>query len=228
MGPLPTFRIPYTNITHAAHIHPPSATTVPAAVAALVRFLRGPPSSHHPPSPSSPSSPSLSSTTTILTGAGLSVSSGLADYRGAQGTYRLNRDYRPIYFPEFLASHEARQRYWARSFLGWGTLTDARPNAAHRAIGDLARLGLVGAVVTQNVDSFHPRAHPHLPTVELHGYLRRTVCVSCGGELDRARFQDELTRLNPAWKRFLDDVLSADDQRAALGIRTNPDGDIEW
>jgi len=140
-----------------------------------------------------------------------------------------------VYYHEFISSHEARKRYWARSFLGWTTLHKANPNAGHYAIRDLGRLGLVKQVITQNVDSFHPRAHSHLiPTLELHGYLRSTVCISCHNEFPRDSFQDELARLNPAWASFLREVVASGalatenpDERHARGIRTNPDGDVD-
>ena len=48
-------------------------------------------------------------------------------------------------------------------------------------------------VITQNVDSFHPRAHPDLSTIELHGYLRATVRLSCRKEHDRKKFQDQFS-----------------------------------
>ncbi|KAL2159585.1 hypothetical protein VTH06DRAFT_2154 [Thermothelomyces fergusii] len=218
----PLLRIPYTDILPAPTIIPPTARSLPGAVAALREFL------------GAPSPPGLPPSTVVLTGAGLSVASGLADYRGPKGTYRVNKTYRPIYYHEFLASHEARKRYWARSFLGWTTLDRARPNAGHYAVGDLGRLGLVSAVVTQNVDSFHPRAHPDLPTVELHGYLRSAVCTSCRAEVPRDGFQADLARLNPVWAAFLREAvasgaLETEDprERRARGIRVNPDGDVE-
>ena len=73
-----------------------------------------------------------------------------ADYRGTEGTYTLNKKYRPIYYNEFITNHEARKRYWARSFLGWTNLHRARPNVAHMAVRDLGKLGLVNGVITQS------------------------------------------------------------------------------
>ncbi|KAK3898121.1 SIR2 family histone deacetylase [Staphylotrichum tortipilum] len=219
----PLMRIPYTSPLPPPTPLPATARSLPGALAALQSFLLAP-----------PARPDLSPSTVLLTGAGLSVASGLADYRGANGTYRVNATYRPIYYHEFLASHEARKRYWARSFLGWSSLRAAAPNAGHFAVRDLGRMGLVSAVVTQNVDSFHPRAHPEVPTLELHGYLRATVCTSCRGEFPREAFQGDLARLNPVWDAFLQEAiatgaLATEDPHArrAAGIRMNPDGDVE-
>lgn len=93
---------------------------------------------------------------------------------------------------------------------------------------------LLFAVITQNVDSLSTRAHPELPTIELHGYLRNLVCTSCNTEFPRAVFQEELARLNPTWAKFLVDVLASGAlqtenpaERTALGMKTNPDGDVD-
>lgn len=211
---------------------------------------------HHSPPPSSPSphgsppgvsgnsSPtstplnpltfSTNSKTLLLTGAGISVASGLADYRGTNGTYTLNKTYRPIYHNEFLTNHESRKRYWARSFLGWTNLSRARPNAAHRAVGRLGELGVVGGCVTQNVDSFHPLSHPHLPTLELHGYLRSLICTTCHSTYPRSTFQSQLSELNPLWADFLASILETGaldtenpEERRKKGLKTNPDGDVD-
>ncbi|KAJ5025351.1 DHS-like NAD/FAD-binding domain-containing protein [Bipolaris maydis] len=239
----PLLRIPYTDPLPAPRIIPTSATTSSGAIAALVDFL-----SPCLPSPM-PSSSSSSSRhpafvprhddarpakTLLLTGAGISVASGLADYRGANGTYTLNKTYRPIYYNEFCDSHEARKRYWARSFMGWTHLERARANAAHVACGELGRLGVVGRVITQNVDSFHPTTHPHLATIELHGYLRNLVCLSCRNEYSRRTFQSQLSRLNPSWAAFLAEMLQTGAldtenpvERRKRGLKTNPDGDVD-
>ncbi|KAK6081970.1 sir2 family transcriptional [Seiridium cupressi] len=218
----PYMRIPYTDILAAPTVTPKTANTLAGAVAALQEFF------------TAPSARGAPASTLVLTGAGISVASGLADYRGANGTYRVNKTYRPIYYSEFLQNHEARKRYWARSFLGWTTLHKAKPNASHYAVKQLGDLGLVQRVITQNVDSFHPKAHPSLPTIELHGYLRALVCVSCRQELPRDVFQDELARLNPAWAAFLEEIIASGaldtenpDERRKRGMRTNPDGDVD-
>ncbi|KAI1433109.1 SIR2 family histone deacetylase-like protein [Xylaria sp. CBS 124048] len=222
----PYLRIPYTDVLPAPSIIPTTATTLSGALAALQEFLLAPSSSS-----------SLSATrpaTAVLTGAGISVASGLADYRGTKGTYRVNRTYRPIYYPEFVSHHELRQRYWARSFLGWTTLHKSKPNANHLAVGHLKDLGLVRGVITQNVDSFHSQAHPSLPTTELHGYLRSCVCLSCHEEFPRTDFQNDLARLNPTWAAFLEEILVSGaldtenpDERRSKGLKMNADGDVD-
>ncbi|CAG8956956.1 hypothetical protein HYFRA_00012007 [Hymenoscyphus fraxineus] len=228
----PLMRIPYTGPLPPPNIIPRNANTLPGAIAALSRFLTA------PPSPSLQSSHNSKNydpeSTVILSGAGISVASGLADYRGTKGTYIVNKTYRPIYYHEFLASHAARQRYWARSFLGWTNLHRASPNVTHYAIKTLGGMGIVRSVVTQNVDSFHGIAHPEIPTLELHGYLRAVRCVSCQSDLDREEFQEKLGRLNPAWAAFLVEAIKSGaletenpDERRARGMKTNPDGDVD-
>ena len=85
-----------------------------------------------------------------------------------------------------------------------------------------------------DVDSFHSLAHPSLPTLELHGYLRACVCLTCREEYPRDEFQRQLSALNPAWAAFLERMLEVGalttehpDERRKKGLRTNPDGDIE-
>lgn len=145
--PNPLMRIPYTGPLPPPRIVPRDATTTAGAVKALATFLTAGSSSAvggRPP-------PSSDGSTVILTGAGISVASGLADYRGVHGTYTLNKSYRPIYFHEFVRDHEARKRYWARSFVGWTVLDRARPNVAHRALDSLGQMGLVKQVITQSM-----------------------------------------------------------------------------
>ncbi|KAA6415456.1 MAG: DHS-like NAD FAD-binding domain-containing [Lasallia pustulata] len=224
-------RIPYTGPLPPPVIIPRNANTPSGAIVALSTFL------------SAPASPLLKSSssvepggrqTVLLTGAGISVASGLADYRGVHGTYTLNKTYRPIFYNEFISSHEVRKRYWARSFLGWYNLYKAKPNDAHWAVKGLGEMGVVKSVITQNVDSFHPRAHPNIPSIELHGFLRSLVCIHCHNHLARDDFQKSLAALNPAWALFLEEMIAAGaldtenpDERRKKGLKTNPDGDVD-
>ncbi|KAI9875506.1 MAG: hypothetical protein M1830_000525 [Pleopsidium flavum] len=245
----PFMRIPYTGPLPPPTIVPRNANTPSGAIAALSAFLAAPFTSYQ-----SPTEHDHNAQTVLLTGAGISVASGLADYRGTNGTYTLNKTYRPIYYNEFITNHEARKRYWARSFLGWTNLYKARPNSSHWAVKRLGELGILRSVITQrrspvkepkqesswiftqlaDVDSFHPKAHPDLPTIELHGFLRSLVCVTCHNHLPRATFQESLSSLNPAWAAFLAEMLESGaldtehpDERRKKGLKTNPDGDVD-
>ncbi|KAL7270689.1 negative regulator of the PHO system [Rhizina undulata] len=208
-------RIPYTSPFPPPLPYPATANTLPSAISAVASFLAG----------------GGANKTVLLTGAGISVESGLADYRGEKGTYRLNRKYRPIFYTEFSGNHQARKRYWARSFLGWPTMEKARPNRTHEAITKLGALGMVQHVITQNVDSLHHHAHPHLPTTEIHGTLRTLTCLTCHSPYPRTEFQQTLARLNPKWADFLTTATEAGifdyDSRRGEGIKTNPDGDMD-
>ena len=222
-------RIPYTGLLPPPIIVPQTASTFSGAVTAIAEFLSAP----HSSGPGS-FEHGRDSQTVLLTGAGISVASGLADYRGENGTYRQNKSYRPIYYHEFVTSHEARKRYWARSFLGWTSLHKSKPNAAHRAVGELGNRGFVSSVITQNVDSFHSAAHPNLPVIELHGFLRALVCLNCNHLMPRDEFQSWLSRLNPAWTTFLAELLQTGaldtenpEERRNKGYKTNPDGDAD-
>ncbi|KAI9675786.1 MAG: hypothetical protein M1829_003211 [Trizodia sp. TS-e1964] len=219
-------RIPYSSpgALPAARAVPHYASDFAGAITALSNFL----------TISSSGQNAVPSSTVILSGAGLSVASGLADYRGQNGTYTQNTTYRPIFYEEFCRNHEARKRYWARSFLGWTTLDKSKPNAAHWAVKALGDIGIVKEVVTQNVDSFHSIAHPNIPTVELHGYLRSVRCLSCHRHFPRTDFQQSLSSLNPSWATFLAGVLLSGalhtenpQDRLAKGLKTNPDGDVD-
>lgn len=143
-------RIPFTDPLPAPRIIPAAATSAAGAVDALARFLAPSALTSAAASPTRGDGGGETSGTLVLTGAGISVASGLADYRGTRGTYTLNKTYRPIYYGEFVARHDARKRYWARSFLGSANLETARPNAAHRAVGKLGALGIVKRVITQS------------------------------------------------------------------------------
>lgn len=108
----------------------------------------------------------------VLTGAGLSTESGIPDYRSERvGLYaRTNR--RPMQHTEFMRSSKARQRYWARNYVGWPLFSSHLPNSAHYALRHWEETGKVHWLVTQNVDALHSKAG-HQRMTELHGCSHR-------------------------------------------------------
>ncbi|MEU3743097.1 NAD-dependent protein deacetylase [Streptomyces sp. NPDC032198] len=150
----------------------------------------------------------------VLSGAGLSTESGIPDYRGEHGSLRRHT---PMTYQEFVGAEQARQRYWARSQLGWRAMTTAHPNAGHRAVTALAEAGLVTGVITQNVDGLQQAAGAP-DVIELHGSLSRVVCLDCGNGITRAELDRRLREINPDFE------AAAERYRAA---RVNPDGDVE-
>ena len=119
----------------------------------------------------------------VLTGAGISTDSGIPGYRDDKGQWQRSP---PITLQAFLGSHGARQRYWARSMIGWPVTTQASPNAAHHALARMGRHGLLTALVTQNVDGLHQRAGTSADKIiEIHGTALVVGCLSCGARQDR-------------------------------------------
>lgn len=129
----------------------------------------------------------------VLSGAGCSTESGIPDYRGPQGSLRRRK---PIEYQEFLHSEPARRRYWARSTLGFSTLSGALPNVAHHALAALEKAGRITGVITQNVDGLHGAAGSQR-LVELHGSIHFVRCLSCGDRSERAALQKTLIDRNP-------------------------------
>jgi len=141
----------------------------------------------------------------VLTGAGLSTDSGIPDYRGPGAPARM-----PMTYQEFVSGPAARQRYWARSHLGWSRMRRAEPNPGHRAV---AALG-AELVITQNVDGLHEAAGtPAL--VALHGRIADVVCLACRRTTPRTALQRRLEEANPGWAA----------RHADVAVR--PDGDVD-
>ncbi|GEP33844.1 NAD-dependent protein deacetylase [Nocardioides szechwanensis] len=141
----------------------------------------------------------------VLTGAGLSTDSGIPDYRGPGSPARA-----PMTYQEFVATPDARQRYWARSHLGWGRMRHAAPNDGHRALAALDP----ELLITQNVDGLHEAAGSRR-LVALHGRIADVVCLGCRETSSRVSLHERLTALNPGFAS----------RHAAAEVR--PDGDVD-
>jgi NAD-dependent SIR2 family protein deacetylase len=145
----------------------------------------------------------------VLTGAGCSTESGIPDYRDERGAWKRSP---PMYFQEFVGSAAARQRYWARSSIGWQRMRDVEPGRAHRALARLEAAGRIDCLITQNVDGLHQRAGS-CQVIDLHGRVDAVSCLHCRRTFPRCEIQARLEALNPLWWQ----------RSAAL----RPDGDAE-
>ncbi|MGD8740764.1 MAG: NAD-dependent protein deacylase [Desulfobacterales bacterium] len=113
----------------------------------------------------------------VFTGAGISTESGIPDYRSQGGIWDK---FRPVYFDEFMSDREAREEYWRRWQELYQGILQAQPNTGHSAIARLDQMGLLAALITQNVDGLHQEAGlADKKIIELHGNTRRIRCMSC-------------------------------------------------
>jgi NAD-dependent deacetylase len=110
-----------------------------------------------------------------FTGAGISTESGIPDFRGPQGLWK---QYSPeIATIDYFLQHP--REFWLFYRVRMSTIFTAKPNRAHRALAELERMGVIKAVITQNVDGLHQAAGSK-NVIELHGTMKRAVCMACG------------------------------------------------
>src|SRR3954447_5211574 len=117
----------------------------------------------------------------VLTGAGVSTESGIPDFRSPTGIWAR---FDPAEYASLAAFHSDPRKVWRFYKPRIAMLTDAEPNAAHRALAALEQAGLVEAVVTQNIDLLHERAGSR-NLVEVHGSIRSATCPSCSSTYAR-------------------------------------------
>lgn len=144
----------------------------------------------------------------LLTGAGISTDSGIPAYRGEGARTRSD----PMTIQKYLGDEAARRRYWVGGHLGWRAFAQAEPNAGHIALAEMEEGGVVSGVITQNVDGLHLRAgSSHV--IEVHGTMRRVLCLHCGQVFDRRDIARQIEERNP-WIAVPENVVLA------------PDGDV--
>ena len=110
-----------------------------------------------------------------LTGAGISVESGVPAFRGAQGLWDR---FDPMEYATIGAFRKDPGKVWRMLAEMIEILGRAAPNPAHRGIAELESLGLLRSVITQNVDGLHQTAGSR-GVVEFHGSARELVCLFC-------------------------------------------------
>ncbi len=114
----------------------------------------------------------------VLTGAGVSVHSGIPDFR-SPGT-GIWEKVNPMEVAHVDVFRREPDRFWHFYADRFASLIHKQPNAAHEAIAELERRGLIRGVVTQNVDRLHRRAGSR-NVIEVHGSIEYSVCPECGG-----------------------------------------------
>jgi NAD-dependent deacetylase len=125
-----------------------------------------------------------------LTGAGLSVESGIPPFRGPGGLWTKHGEPPMDGYQRFLHDPaEAWRAPWLRALVE--TLAAAKPNAGHRALAELERLGHCAAVITQNIDDLHRQAGSG-NLLEIHGNHRLLRCIACN-----LRFAPEEIAVDP-------------------------------
>lgn len=123
-----------------------------------------------------------------FTGAGISTESGIPDFRSPGGVWSR---YQPVLYPDFLAHHEARERYWRMKHEAWQAYAGAGPNAGHEALVRLEQADRLVGVITQNIDALHQQAGSR-HVVELHGTDRAVACVQCGQRYEAGPIHDRV------------------------------------
>ena len=112
----------------------------------------------------------------VLTGAGVSTESGIPDFRSPTGLWAR---FDPLEYGSIEAFRADPRKVWSFYKPRVSMLTEAEPNAAHRALAELEARGLVQAGVTQNIDRLHERGGSR-DVLEVHGSIRTATCPGCG------------------------------------------------
>ena len=129
----------------------------------------------------------------VLTGAGVSASSGVPTYRDKNGVWQRKP---PVTHQQFMQDYQSRQRFWSRNMVGWRFMSQAQPNHAHRALVALEHSNALTHIVTQNVDGLHQRAGSRR-VLDLHGRVDSVSCMSCSTVFTRNSIQKWLDQKNP-------------------------------
>ncbi len=117
-----------------------------------------------------------SSNTCALTGAGISVESGISDFRSAGGLWER---FDPMDYAHIDAFRRDPARVWRMLVEMDEVVSKAEPNPAHFALAQLEEMGLLATIITQNIDNLHQRAGSK-NVVEFHGSHATLSCFRCG------------------------------------------------
>lgn len=138
----------------------------------------------------------------VLTGAGLSAASGIPTYRDHKGIWQHSE---PIKHEQFMREAHYRQRYWARSMVGWKYVSEAEPNQSHHELQRFEQSGKQSLLLTQNVDGLHQKAGSK-NVCDLHGRIDQVICMECSQKTKRSDLQTRLNKDNPWLMESIADV----------------------
>jgi NAD-dependent deacetylase len=126
-----------------------------------------------------------------LTGAGISVPSGIPDFRSPRTGLWANVD--PMEVAHIDVFRRDPERFWHFYGERFQTLEHKRPNHAHEALAELERAGMLDAVITQNIDRLHARAGSQ-QLIEVHGTIAHSSCLRCGARYPLADVRERQAR----------------------------------
>ncbi len=129
-----------------------------------------------------------------LTGAGISVDSGIPDFRSPGGLWDRFDPFEYAHIDAFLSHPE---KVWTMLREMHDVIHSAKPNAGHYALAELEQMEIIKAVITQNIDSLHQLAGSQ-EVIEFHGNSRKLVCLACGAKYN-AEKMTELMREKGIW-----------------------------
>jgi NAD-dependent deacetylase len=125
--------------------------------------------------------------TIAFTGAGISVESGIPDFRGAEGLWQK---YDPEEYAHIDAFRSDPGRVWLMLKEMFSLIMEAKPNPAHMGLAELERMGYLSSVITQNVDGLHQLAGSR-NVIEFHGTNRTLSCLKCSFTVDGSSLKME-------------------------------------
>jgi NAD-dependent deacetylase len=127
------------------------------------------------------------SSAVAFTGAGVSVPSGIPDFRTPEKGLWTKVD--PMEVAHIGVFERDPERFWSYYRPRFQSLGDKKPNRAHEALAELERRGLIEAVITQNIDRLH-RAAGSEEVIEVHGSIETSSCLDCGASFGLAEVDD--------------------------------------
>ncbi|HPQ72079.1 MAG TPA: NAD-dependent deacylase [bacterium] len=125
-----------------------------------------------------------------LTGAGISVDSGIPDFRSPGGLWDR---FDPMEYATIDAFLENPDKVWTMLKEMNALISNANPNPGHTALAELEQMGLLKAIITQNIDNLHQEAGSR-EVIEFHGNGNQLVCLSCGSRYSAQEVAERLER----------------------------------